>query len=224
MRQMQQTRPIKKVLITSTLSEEGKSMVSANLAATLARRKQQKVLLLEGDLRRPVQSAMFGTGPLAGLSEWLQSGGHAVSNIYFLDGPGFWLMPAGKPPENPLELMQSGKLTDLMEQVSPWFDWILIDSPPLLPLADASVWDRCADGLLMVVREGRTEKRQLERSLATIEQSRLLGIVINNCSNSDHEDYYARYNSVVMTPPKGGPESSQVPPQQAAQQHKQETQ
>ena len=93
LRQIQQERQLRKLLITSTLPGEGKSLVSANLVATLARRKQQKVLLLEGDLRRPVQAQLFGGGRPAGLSEWLQSGQRTVSNIYFLEGPGFWLMP-----------------------------------------------------------------------------------------------------------------------------------
>ena|ERR1700690_1687216 len=193
LRQMQQERQLKKLLITSTLPGEGKSLVSANLVATLARRKQQKVLLLEGDLRRPVQAQLFGGGRPAGLSEWLQSGQRTVNNIYFLEGPGFWLMPAGTPPENPLELMQSGKLAELLEQLSSWFDWVVIDSPPLLPLADTSVWARLADGVLLVVREGRTEKQHLQRGLALVEQTNLLGVVVNSCSNSDHRNYYSRY-------------------------------
>ena len=118
LRQWQQERPLKKLLITSTLSEDGKTTVTANLAATLARRKQQKVLLLEGDLRRPMQAQLFGGSRPAGLSEWLQSGTRTVSNIYHLEGPGFWLMPAGLPPENPLELMQSGKLGRIC-----WTNW-----------------------------------------------------------------------------------------------------
>ena len=221
LRQLQQARPLKKVLISSTLPEEGKSLITANLAATLARRKQQKVLLLEGDLRRPVQSALLGGGYLPGLSEWLQSTAKAVSNIYFLEGAGFWLMPAGKPPENPLELMQSGKLAELIEQVGAGFDWVLIDSPPMLPLADASVLSRLADGVLLVVREGRTQKVQLQRCLATLEPSRLLGVVINNCTNTDHEDYYARYNTTAADLPPDGPPDGKLPvPEQAQQPRK----
>lgn len=194
LRQLQQNRQLKKLLITSTLPEEGKSTVSANLAATLARRRQQKVLLLEGDLRRPVQTQLFGGAKLPGLSEWLQAGKPSVTNVYFLQGPGFWLMPAGHPPENPLELMQSGKLSELLDQLAGWFDWVVIDSPPLLPLADTSVWSRVADGVLMVVREGVSEKRQLQRGLEVIDPSRLLGVVINSCSNTAHQDYYSRYS------------------------------
>lgn len=198
LRQMQQTRKLKKVLITSTLPEEGKSLVSANLAATLARRKQQKVLLLEGDLRRPVQAQLFGGAKLAGLSEWLQAGKPGVGNVYYLDGPGFWLMPAGHPPDNPLELMQTGKLSELLDRLDEWFDWVVIDSPPLLPLADTSVWSRVADGILMVVREGRSERRQLQRGLEVIDSARLLGVVINSCSISAHEDYYSRYSPAAL--------------------------
>ncbi len=194
LRQLQQERSLKKLLITSTLSEEGKSTVTANLAATLARRKQQKVLLLEGDLRRPTQAQLFGGTRPAGLSEWLQSGTRTVSNIYHLDGPGFWLMPAGQPPENPLELMQSGKLAELLEQLVTCFDWVVIDSPPVLPLADTSVWSRFADGILLVVRSGRTERQALQRGLGAIDQSRLLGLVVNNYVGHDENDYYSRYS------------------------------
>jgi capsular exopolysaccharide synthesis family protein len=206
LRQLQQTRSLKRLLITSTLPEEGKSVVSGNLAATLARRKQQKVLLLEGDLRRPVQAQMFSGHRLPGLSEWLQAGSRAVNNIYFLEGPGFWLMPAGSPPDNPLELMQTGKLTELLDQLSSWFDWVVIDSPPILPLADTSVWSRVADGILLVVREGKSEKRQLQRGLAALEPGRLLGVVVNSCKDTDHEDYYARYS------PAGAAKSDQKAP------------
>ena len=110
LRQMQQTRSLKKILIGSTLPEEGKSMVSANLAATLARRQQQKVLLIEGDLRRPVLAQRLGHIGLDGLSEWLQDGKDPLPEIYQMEGAGFSLIPAGSPPENPLELMQPDRL------------------------------------------------------------------------------------------------------------------
>jgi capsular exopolysaccharide synthesis family protein len=193
LRQMQQTRSLKKILITSTLPEEGKSLVSANLAATLARRKQQKVLLLEGDLRRPVLAKQFGQAHVPGITEWLYEGSGPINNIYYLDGPGFWFLPAGRPPENPLELMQTGKLSSLLVQLTASFDWIIIDSPPLLPLADTSVWARLTDGVLLVVREGKTEKRQLQRGLAALDRSSLLGVVVNGFSGSDNKNYYTRY-------------------------------
>src|SRR5450432_1782048 len=192
LRQMQQTRPLKKILITSTIPEEGKSLVSANLAGVLARRKQ-RVLLIEGDMRRPTLAQQFGLGRLAGLAEWLQSGQQTPSNIYRLGGPGLWFMPAGDPPANPLELMQSGRLSQLMSQLSSMFDWIVVDSPPLLPLADTTVWARLTDGVLLVAREGKTEKKQLQRGLDAVKNLSLLGVVLNGCARSDHENYYQRY-------------------------------
>jgi capsular exopolysaccharide synthesis family protein len=198
LRQLQQVRELKTVLITSTIPEEGKSMVSGNLAVTLARRKQQKVLLLEGDLRRPVLTTRLGLQGLRGLSEWLESDTSQITNIHYLEGPGFWLLPSGKPPANPLELMQSGRLSGLLQQLAAWFDWILIDSPPVLPLADTSVWARLSDGVLLVVREGTTEKRRLERGLQALDQSKLLGVVLNSCTPSGQSNYYQRYGAPAV--------------------------
>ena len=127
MRQLRQNRALKKVLVTSTIPEEGKSLVAANLAGVLAQRKE-RVLLIDGDAPTTL-GLQFGLGRLGGLADWLQNGQQTVSNIYHLGGPDFWLMPAGDPPANPLELMQSGRLSQLMEQLVPLFDWIVIDSP-----------------------------------------------------------------------------------------------
>ncbi len=195
MRHLQQARPLRKVLVTSTIAEEGKSLVSANLAGVLARRKRQKVLLVEGDIRRPVMARQFGLGDLRGLAEWLRSDEELVSNIYHLKEPDFWLMPAGAPPANALELLQSGRLTALLSQVTSLFDWIIVDSPPLLPLGDTSVWQRVTDATLLVVREGVTEKSSLRRGLELLRTSSLLGVVLNSSSNGSSHNYYQRYAS-----------------------------
>ena len=192
LRQLRQNRPLKKVLITSTIPQEGKSTVAANLACTLARRKQHKTLLLEGDLRRPTVAAKFGLGRVPGLSEWLRGETESM-NIYRLEALGLWVLPAGSAPENPLELMQSGKLSPLMEQLTAWFDWIIIDSPPVLPLADTSIWARMADGILLVTRKSVTEKQQLQRGLEVLERSKLLGALLNGSTDAAHSDYYQRY-------------------------------
>lgn len=192
LRQLQQNRPLKKVLVTSTIPEEGKSLVSANLAGALARRKQ-RVLLIEGDLRRPVLAQQLGLGRLAGLGEWLQGDGQTLANIYQLPDLGLWIMPAGDPPPNPLELMQSGRLSSLMQRVQEMFDWIVIDSPPLLPLADTTVWGRLSDGMLLVARVGTTSRIQLQRGLELIKKSDLLGVVLNGSEHPNIGNYYQRY-------------------------------
>jgi capsular exopolysaccharide synthesis family protein len=193
LRQLQHSRSLKKLLITSTIPEEGKSTVAANLATILARRQQPKILLLEGDLRRPSLSKLFGLGKLPGLSEWLHGEPRPMKDVYRLEGPNLWFLPAGRPPENPLELMQSGRLSELLNQLAAWFDWIVIDSPPILPLADTSVWARLIDGILLVTREGTTKRQMLQRGLQALEQSKLLGAVVNSSANTDHSNYYQRY-------------------------------
>ena len=192
LRQLRQNRPLKKVLITSAVPQEGKSMVAANLACTLARRT--KTLLLEGDLRRPSLSQMFGLGEVPGICEWLQGDSGPSASIYHLEGPGIWILPAGSTPGNPLELMQSGRLAALMDQVTTWFDWIIIDSPPVLPLADTSVWTRLADGILLVTRQGISEKKQLQRGLEALESKKLIGALLNCSTNAAYNDYYYHYH------------------------------
>lgn len=206
LRQIQQNRPLKKVLVTSSIPEEGKSLVSANLAGVLARRRQ-RVLLIEGDLRRPTLAHQFGLGRPAGLGEWLQGDHQEVSNIYRLTDLNFWMMPAGNPPSNPLELMQSGNLSRLMSQLGDLFDWVIVDSPPLLPLADTTVWAKVTDGTLFVARVGKTERTQLERALALIKKSDLLGVVLNGSEESNYKGYYAYYTPVAKST---SPTSSQT--------------
>jgi capsular exopolysaccharide synthesis family protein len=208
LRQIQQNRPLKKVLVTSSIPEEGKSLVSANLAGVLARRGQ-RVLLIEGDLRRPTLAPQFGLGRLAGLGEWLQGNRDSLSNIYRLADFNFWMMPAGNPPSNPLELMQSRHLSRLMQQIGDLFDWVIVDSPPLLPLADTTVWTRVTDGTLLVARVGKTGKAQLERALGLVKKSDLLGVVLNGSEESDYKNYYQRYSPAGMK--SNSPDSSALP-------------
>jgi capsular exopolysaccharide synthesis family protein len=197
LRQMQQTRPLKKVLVTSTIPQEGKSMTAANLACALARRTQQKTLLIDGDLRRPSVARLFGLGKIPGVSDWLQGDRGPMTSIYHLEDAGLWVLPAGNTPRNPLELIQSGKLLTFMDQLASWFDWIVIDTPPVLPLADTSIWMRMADGVLLVTRQGTTEKDQLKRGLEAIEPSKLLGALLNGSTDTKKSDYY--YQPIVQS-------------------------
>ena len=90
--------------------------------------------------------------------------------------------------------MQSRE-TGRLDQLVTWFDWVVIDSPPILPLAATSVWARFADGVLLVVRSGRTERQALQRGMGAIDHSRLLGLVVNNYTGHEENDYYSRYSS-----------------------------
>jgi capsular exopolysaccharide synthesis family protein len=192
LRHLRHNRPLTKVLITSTVPQEGKSMVAANLACALALTTTQRTVLLEGDVRRPSQSQAFGIGKNPGLCEWLAGDGSLAERIYRLEGKNLWMMPAGTAPSNPLELLQSPRLVALMDELTALFDWVIIDSPPVLPLADTSVWTRVADGILLVTREGVTEKRQLRKGLEALESNKLVGAVSNCSKNSSHSSYYYR--------------------------------
>jgi len=201
LRQMQQTRPLKRVLITSSVPQEGKSTVAANLACTLARRARQRTLLLDGDLRRPSLSNLFGLGKIPGICEWLQGDSGPAESIYYLEEAGLWILPAGSTPRNALELMQSGRLSAMMDQLTSWFDWIVIDTPPVLPLADTSVWMRLADGVILVTRQGTSEKGQLQRGLEAIERTKLIGALLNCSLNASHNDYYYHYKPATAPQP-----------------------
>lgn len=187
---IQRTRSLKIVLITSSMPGEGKSTVAANLACVLARKTQKKVLLVEGDLRRPSLAQMFGLGKIPGLNECLRGQQSLMTSVYQLEGASLSILTAGSASSNALELLQGGRLPELSDQLKAWFDWIIIDSPPVLPMADTSVLMRLADGILLVVRQGVTKKEQLERGVETLEKKKLIGAVLNSSQSAAHSEYY----------------------------------
>jgi capsular exopolysaccharide synthesis family protein len=194
LRNLRDKRKLKRIVLTGTAPEEGKSLIAANLALNQARSKVLKTLLVDGDLRRPTIAKLFGVGALLpGLSECLRGERQLSEVVYKLDGSGLWLLPAGMAPENPLELMQSGRLPELLDQLGTSFDWIIIDTPPLFPLADTTFWMRMSDGVLLVVREGVSERKLLKRAVETLDRSILLGVVVNSCTSSELNYYYSRY-------------------------------
>ena len=91
--------------------------------------------------------------------------------IYRFDDLQLWILPAGSAPENPVNILQSARFLELYKQLSTCFDWIIIDAPPLLPMADVSFWSRHADGLLLVVREGHTPKDHSAKGIGDARQS-----------------------------------------------------
>jgi len=195
LRNIRRDRPLKRLLITSTVPQEGKSMTAANLACMLALTTQQKVLLMEGDLRRPSLSDKFGIGRNPGLCECLKGVRALTSCVYYLESANLWIFPAGSAQSNALELLQSGQLPAIMNQLAELFDWIIIDSPPVLPLGDTSVWARVADGILLVTRQGTTEKRHLQRGLEALEPKKLIGTLLNCSQSSSDYHYYYRATS-----------------------------
>lgn len=196
LRHLRTSKGVRSLLITSTVPEEGKSVSAANLACTLAYREQLKVLLIEGDVRRPSLAHLFGLPSVGGLCQHLQGERSLIASIYRLEEPGIWILPAGDRSTAPIELIQSPLLPDTFQKLNSWFDCIVIDSPPMLPLADTSVWARLADGILLIARRGKTEKRRLQKGLEALDQNKLIGAIMNSSSGAKSGyDYYLRPSS-----------------------------
>jgi capsular exopolysaccharide synthesis family protein len=191
LRNFQQRRQIKKVLVTSAVSEEGKSMISANLALTVAMRARKKTLLIGGDFRRPALGKLFGTSEIPGVAEWWRNNDSICECLRRVETLPLWLLPSGGGLEQPLEILQSERFSKLMTQLGEWFDWVIVDSPPLVPMADSGVWMNLVDGVLLVARVGRTPKKLMQKTLESVEKGKLLGVVMNgNTEAKDHNYYY----------------------------------
>ena len=206
---MRSRRQLKKLLITSAVGDEGKSVVSVNLALTLARRAGERVLLIEADLRRPTASALLATSALRGITEWHEHKLALQDAFYQIEGIPLWLLSAGKGIEEPLPLLESDAFAQMLNAVSAGFDWVLLDSTPMLPMADATSLSRLCDGVLVVAREGHTRKRTLLRALGSIEKSKQLGFIFNEASTiqAGYERYYGQYGYYGQKRSKGDDEA-----------------
>jgi capsular exopolysaccharide synthesis family protein len=192
---MQNKRALRKLLVTSSTGEEGKSVVAANLALTLAQRAGERTLLIEADLRRPNVSALFTSSKLKGITDWVEGKLALDDALYQVSGMPLWILPAGRPIEEPLPLLESDRFAEMLQTLATAFDWVVIDATPMLPMADATSLSRLSDGVLVVVREGHTRRKILNKALETIEKHKLLGLVLNEASmlQVGYDRYYEGY-------------------------------
>jgi capsular exopolysaccharide synthesis family protein len=191
LRNLRRDHEFKSLLITSTIPKEGKSMVAANLACTFGSGGRKRVLLVDGDVRRPTQSEIFGLAQGPGLCNYLLGKRSLTASLYHLPNAGIWILPAGDNQGDIRDLIQSARLPALMTTLNSWFDWVVIDSPPVLPLVDTSIWARLADGILLVARQGTTRKRKLQKGLEALDPNKLIGTLLNSWkSTNDNYDYY----------------------------------
>jgi protein-tyrosine kinase len=184
---------LKKVLVTSALPKEGKSFTSANLAQVLVRQHGRRVLLVDADLRGPRLHLMLGTTQSPGLSDYLQGQGEDDEFAIMQRGPveNLFFIPSGSHISDPAELVANGKLKVLLQQVEPLFDWIVIDSPPVVPVADATILAKACDGVVMVLRSNATPIDLARRAREEFPDESLVGVVLNG---TDHESSpYSRY-------------------------------
>jgi len=180
LQQLQQSRTFKSVLLTSAVAGEGKSLLIFNLAVSLAQGGQQRVLVVDADLRKDGLSLTFQVDDRAGLREWHQTNRPISEFICRIADTNVWVLPAGKAIVDPLELLKSPRLPDVLTSLNAAFDWVLIDSPPLLPLADAEIISRICDGTMIVVRRDKSPKSALKQALERVAPSKMTGFLLND--------------------------------------------
>src|SRR5438105_2476918 len=188
---MREKMTLKKLLVTSALPKEGKSFTSSNLAQVLVRQHGRRVLLIDADLRGPRLHLMLGTAPGPGLSDYLQGKNDEFSIMQRGPMDNLFFIPSGTGIEDPAELVGNGKLKVLLQRVESLFDWIIVDSPPAIPVSDASVLAKACDGVLMVVRSNATPSDVARKAREEFPDQALVGVVLNG--TSDEAIPYARY-------------------------------
>jgi receptor protein-tyrosine kinase len=182
------------ILITSSLRGEGKTTVAMNLATSLAQ-KGDKVVVVDADLRRPSLHKVIRANARYGLSSILAGSALSLEEaILSTSIPNLSMIAAGPIPSHPSELLASQRFGELIAELRKRFDYVVIDSPPALALADANVLARQADGVILISRSGVTTRESLTQTKRLLEGTRanLLGVVVN-CTN-EQEALYGAYH------------------------------
>jgi protein-tyrosine kinase len=194
--QVASTRQIRRVLITSSVPGEGKTFVAANLAQSIVRQPDQRVLLIDGDLRASRLHLHFNAPRNPGLTDYLSGEAELFQVIQKGSEANLFLVAGGREVSNPSELLLNDRMNKFLDWVTPCFDWVIIDSPPALPVHDASlIADKC-DGVLFVVLSGTTDYDMAEKAAAEFQGKNLMGVVLNRVeTDAGYGNYYYGYSS-----------------------------
>jgi len=189
-------RPPQLLLVTSGQPVDGKTATSINLAVTLAQRGG-KVVLIDADLRKPSVHKFLQADGSHGLSLYL-AGSHGRNGLVVPTAvPNLDILPAGPVPPNPAELLSTGRMKDLLHELARDYDHVVVDSPPVLSVTDATVLSVLVDGVILVVRSGKTTREALRhtRQLFYNVNARVLGVVLNGVDlrSVDYNYYYYKY-------------------------------
>lgn len=195
---------LKKILVTSALPKEGKSFTASNLAQVMVRQHGRRVLLIDADLRGPRLHMMLGTTSSPGLADYLQGGSDEFSIMQRGPMENLFFIPSGQGISDPAELVANGRLKFLLQRVEALFDWIIIDSPPAVPVSDASVLAKACDGVLMVVRSNSTPVDMARRARQEFPDQALVGVVLNGTDGEamSYTRYYYDVNEKNATESK----------------------
>jgi capsular exopolysaccharide synthesis family protein len=172
-------RPIKTIVVTSALPNEGKTTASVNLAAVTALSLGRRVLLVDCDLRKPKVHPSLGLQPRSGLAEVLRSEAVLDEAIMKVEGANFEVLPVRSRPSNPSELLGSQEMRKLIGEVSERYDRVILDSPAVLGLPDAKAISEFCDGIVVVVRADETSDRDVQSLLEILDRRRVLGLLLN---------------------------------------------
>jgi protein-tyrosine kinase len=188
------TRTLKRVLVTSSVPAEGKTTVAANLAHSIMRQTDRRVLLIDADLRVSRMHQLFGAPRSPGLTDYLRGEADECAVIQNGSEGNLCLLPGGTEASNPSELLLGDRMKKLLDLVTPVFDWIILDSPPALAVHDASNLADLCDGVLFVVRAGKTDYQLAERASSEFLKKNLLGVVLNGVEkDASYGGYYNGY-------------------------------
>lgn len=191
--QIRSAQPLRTLLVTSSLPAEGKSFVTCNLAQAIVRQPDRRALIIDADLRCSRLHVPLGAPASPGLTDYLRGEVDELAIIQNgLEG-NLCFIPGGSQATNPSELLSNGRLRALLERVTSVFDWVILDSAPLLPVSDSSVLADMVDGVLLVVRAGQTRAESAQRSCQELRGRNIVGVVLNAVGpqHAYGESYYS---------------------------------
>lgn len=182
-------KTLRTILLTSADAAADKSSAVANLAVVMAQ-AGDRVILVDGDLRRPMQHELFGVSNARGLATWLVEGGEAP--LVKTEVEGLMLLPAGPAPANPVALLSARRLEETLADLSSKATYVLVDAPPVLTVTDAALWANKVDGVVLLLSAGSTKREHAQRAKAVLEkvQANILGAVL---LNADRDAMLAGY-------------------------------
>ncbi len=196
--QIRDKKPLRTVLVTSALPGEGKTFVAANLTQVMVRQHERRAILIDSDLRRSQLYLALGAPATPGLSDFLRGEADEFAVIQRGPADNLFFIPGGTAVTNPVELLANGRLKNLLERLAPIFDWVILDSPPAIPVSDASLLADMCDGVLMVVQAAVTPFDLAQKARDGFREKRLLGVVLNRVepgsaySSYYHKGYYVK--------------------------------
>jgi protein-tyrosine kinase len=188
--QTQAVSGINVIMIASAMAGEGKTLTSSNLALTLSESYKRRVLLIDGDLRRPSLHTVFGLDGSVGLSEGLLSAEDRRFAVQQMS-PHLTVLPAGRPSLDPMAGLTSDRMRRLLAEARSGFDWVIIDTPPVGLLPDGHLLASMVDGVLLVVKAGETPHGVVQRAIESLGRDRIIGVVLNQSAQDSMPNYYS---------------------------------